>query len=53
MRKCLSALSALALGVAVAMPTSVNAQVANLTKLGTLTCDTSAGIGVIIASKKT
>jgi hypothetical protein len=52
MRKCLSALSVLALGVAVAMPTSVNAQVANLTKVGTLTCDISAGIGVIIASKK-
>jgi hypothetical protein len=48
-----SALAALALGVAVAMPTLAMAQVvANGTKVGTLTCDISAGIGVIIASKK-
>lgn len=52
MHKCLSALSALALGVAVAMPTSAMAQLANLTRVGTLTCDISAGIGVIVASKK-
>jgi hypothetical protein len=52
MHRGLSALSALALGAAVAMPTSTMAQVANHTKIGTLTCDISAGIGVIIASKK-
>jgi Protein of unknown function (DUF992) len=52
MLRGLSVLSALALGVAVAMPTSAMAQVANHTKVGTLTCDISAGIGVIIASKK-
>jgi Protein of unknown function (DUF992) len=52
MLRGLTVLSALALGVAVAMPTSAMAQVANHTKIGTLTCDISAGIGVIIASKK-
>jgi hypothetical protein len=52
MLRDLSALSALALGVAVALPTSATAQVANHTKVGTLTCDISAGVGVIIASKK-
>jgi Protein of unknown function (DUF992) len=52
MHKCLSSLAALALASAVAMPTSAVAQRANRTKVGTLTCDISAGIGVIIASKK-
>jgi hypothetical protein len=52
MHRWLSALAALALGAAVAMPTSAMAQAANRTKVGTLTCDISAGIGVIIASKK-
>jgi Protein of unknown function (DUF992) len=52
MLRGLSALSALALGVAVTMPTSAIAQVGNHTKVGGLTCDISAGIGVIIASKK-
>ena len=52
MLKSLSALSALAFASAIAMPTSAMAQRASRTKVGTLTCDISAGIGVIIASKK-
>ncbi len=52
MHKCLNALTVLALAAAIAMPTSAMAQRANRTKVGTLTCDISAGIGVIIASKK-
>jgi Protein of unknown function (DUF992) len=52
MLRGLTVLSALALGAAAAMPTSAMAQVANHTKIGTLTCDISVGIGVIIASKK-
>ena len=52
MHGCLGALAAFALAAAFAMPTSAVAQRANHTKVGTLTCDISAGIGVIIASKK-
>jgi hypothetical protein len=52
MHRCLSVFAALALGAAVAMPTSAVAQAANRIRAGTLTCDISAGIGVIIASKK-
>lgn len=52
MRRPLSALAALALVAAMAVPTAGMAQGANRIKVGTLTCDISAGIGVIIASKK-
>lgn len=48
----LNAVAALALAAAVAFPTAGMAQSPNRTKVGTLTCDISAGIGVIIGSKK-
>ena len=52
MTKPLSAFAALAVVAAVtvplAMPTQSQAQ-SNRTKVGTLTCDISAGIGLIIA----
>lgn len=51
MHKCLSVLAAVALAGAIAMPAPAMAQ-AERTKVGTLTCDISAGIGIIIASKK-
>jgi hypothetical protein len=41
----------LALAAALALPTATMAQV-DRTKVGTLTCDISGGIGMIIASKK-
>ncbi len=37
---------------ALALPTASMAQHVNRTKVGTLTCDISGGIGIIIASKK-
>jgi hypothetical protein len=37
---------------AIALPVPATAQSADKTKVGTLTCDISAGIGIIIASKK-
>jgi Protein of unknown function (DUF992) len=46
------AFAGLALAAAVAVPTSTMAQRAERTKVGTLNCDISAGIGAIIASKK-
>ena len=52
MHRPLSALAALAIAAAVALPAPAMAQGANRTKVGTLTCDISAGIGLIIASKK-
>jgi len=52
MHRPLSALAAMAVVAAVALPTPTMAQPANLTKVGTLTCDISAGIGFIIGSKK-
>jgi len=52
MHRPVSAVAALALVATVAAPTSGMAQSADRTKVGTLTCDISAGIGVIIASKK-
>jgi hypothetical protein len=48
----LRAFSALAVCAAVAMPVSTMAQSRDRTKAGTLTCDISGGIGLIIASKK-
>lgn len=47
-----SALAALAVVAAVAAPIPSMAQEPNRTKVGTLTCDISGGIGIIIASKK-
>lgn len=47
----LSAIAALAFAAAAALPIPASAQ-ANRTKVGTLTCDISGGIGLIIGSKK-
>ena len=49
--KSLGAVTALAIAAAVAM-LGASAQSTDRTKVGTLTCDISGGIGVIIASKK-
>lgn len=51
MLRPVSALAALAVAAAAALPAPIMAQ-ADRTKAGTLTCDISAGIGMIIASKK-
>src|SRR6202142_11048 len=51
MHKPLSAFAALALAAAVALPTSAMAQ-RERTKVGSLTCDISAGIGLVVTSKK-
>jgi len=51
MHKRLSAFAAVAAVVALALPASVLAQMER-TKAGTLTCDISAGIGMIITSHK-
>lgn len=53
MRKTVSFLTVVALAAVMGMPTTSMAQGPNRTKAGTLTCDISGGIGVIIASKKT
>jgi Protein of unknown function (DUF992) len=50
MHRYLSALPAVALAAAFALPAPAAA--ADRTKVGTLNCDISGGIGVIIASKK-
>ena len=52
MHRPLSAFAALAVVAAVALPAPAMAQAANHTKVGSLTCDISAGIGLIITSKK-
>ena len=52
MHKRLSALAVLAVVAAVASPAPSMAQSREQTKAGTLTCDISAGIGLIITSKK-
>ena len=53
MHRSISALAALAVVTAVAMPAAGNAQArAERVKAGTLTCDISAGIGLIVTSKK-
>jgi hypothetical protein len=44
--------AAAALAVAIAMPVSGMAQQPNRTKAGTLTCDISGGIGLIVSSKR-
>jgi uncharacterized protein DUF992 len=51
MRKPLNAVAVLAIAAAVALPIPASAQ-ANRTKVGTLSCDISGGIGLIITSKK-
>jgi hypothetical protein len=52
MHKRLSALAGLALAGALTLPASSLAQAPQRTKVGSLTCDISAGIGLIITSKK-
>jgi hypothetical protein len=52
MKKRLSALAALGVVAAMALPVPAMAQGPERTKAGTLTCDISAGIGLIITSKK-
>ena len=51
MHKPLSAVAAFAVAATVAVPIPASAQ-ANRTKVGTLSCDISGGIGLIITSKK-
>jgi hypothetical protein len=51
MHKPLSAIAVLAMAAALALPIPASAQ-ANRTKVGTLSCDISGGIGLIITSKK-
>lgn len=51
MHRSVSALAVLAVAAAVTLPGPSMAQ-ADRTKVGTLTCDISGGIGIIIASKK-
>ena len=52
MHRPLSAVAALAVVAAVALPGPTMAQGPDRTKVGTLTCDISAGIGMIVTSKK-
>jgi uncharacterized protein DUF992 len=52
MHKPIFALAALALAAAVTLPAPAMAQSHDRTKVGTLTCDISAGLGLIITSKK-
>jgi hypothetical protein len=52
MHKPLSAFAVLAIVAAVTMPAPTMAQAPNRTKVGTLTCDISGGIGLIISSHK-
>ena len=52
MLRPVSALAALAVATAVALPVPTLAQAPDRTKAGMLTCDISGGIGMIIASKK-
>jgi Protein of unknown function (DUF992) len=51
MQRPIYAIAVLAVAAAVALPASATAQV-HRTKVGTLTCDISSGIGLIITSKK-
>ena len=52
MHRTLSAFSTLAVIAALASPASTTAQAIERTKGGTVTCDISGGIGLIITSKK-
>lgn len=51
MHKALSAIAVVTMAAALALPIPASAQ-ANRTKVGTLSCDISGGIGLIITSKK-
>jgi Protein of unknown function (DUF992) len=48
----LVACAALTVAAMIAMPSASNAQPRDRTKAGTLTCDISGGIGLVVASKK-
>jgi len=50
--RSLSAIAALAIAAAATLPAPTMAQSPNRTKVGTLTCDISGGIGLIITSRK-
>ena len=52
MHRTLSAFSTLAVIAALASPASTMAQATERTKVGTVTCDISGGIGLIITSRK-
>ena len=52
MLRSLSAFTAVALASAIVIPAPAMAQAPQRTKVGTLTCDISAGIGLIITSRK-
>ena len=52
MHRPLSAIAAVAIAAAATLPGPATAQAPSQTKVGTLTCDISAGIGMIIGSKK-
>lgn len=52
MHRSVSALAALTLAAAVALPAPSMAQGRDRTKVGTLTCDISGGLGLIITSHK-
>jgi hypothetical protein len=52
MHRRISAFATLAVVAAVALPAPAMAQPPNRTKVGTLTCDISGGIGLIITSRK-
>ncbi len=52
MRSAMSVLAALATAAAMSVSAASVAQAQHRTKIGLLTCDISAGIGLIIASKK-
>jgi hypothetical protein len=52
MHKVFHVLGGLAMVAAVALPAPAIAQARHQTKVGTLTCDISAGLGLIITSKK-
>ncbi|MGC1695832.1 MAG: DUF992 domain-containing protein [Pseudolabrys sp.] len=52
MHRYVSALAALTLAAAVALPAPSMAQGRDRTKVGTLTCDISGGLGLIITSRK-
>jgi len=52
MHRSLSAIAALAIAAAATLPAPTMAQSPNRTKVGTLTCDISGGIGLIITSRK-
>lgn len=52
MHRPLNAFAALSVVAAMALPAPSQAQVAMRTKVGTVACDISAGIGLIVTSKK-